>query len=172
MLKDRGAKVGVEIGTDHGQYAQQLCEGIPGLKLYCVDPYLAYQEGEEVHTQEDMEQIYKEAKDRLTPYDCKILRTDSVGALWDFQENSIDFVFIDGNHEIDHVYEDIYQWTKVVKLGGIVAGHDYKKDEIRKYGVIEAINNYTKNYNINPWFVLHAGGKLTDCWMFIKGPYD
>ena len=40
MLAERGVKWGVEVGTDHGKYAQQLLSGIPGLHLECVDPWL------------------------------------------------------------------------------------------------------------------------------------
>jgi len=168
MLAERGSKVGAEIGTDHGQYAQQLCEGISGLKLYCIDPWLPYTEGNNVHGQEDVDQIYEEAKKRLIPYDCRILKSTSMEAVKTFDDNSLDFVFIDGNHEYNYVFEDITEWTKKVKPGGIVAGHDYKVDPVNDYGVIEAVNEYTKDNHIAPWFILHAGGRLVDCWMMIK----
>ena len=83
-------------------------------------------------------------------------------------DDSLDFVFIDGNHSYENVLEDITEWTKKVKPGGIVAGHDYKEDKVNNYGVVEAVQKYTKENNISPWFVLHAGGKLIDCWMFFK----
>jgi predicted O-methyltransferase YrrM len=170
MLRERGSKFGVEIGTDHGQYAQQLCEGIPGLKLCCVDPWLAYTEGEEVHSQQEMDLIYLQALERLNPYGCIIERSTSIEVAKRVTDNTIDFVFIDGNHEYDYVLQDITEWTKKVKFGGIVCGHDYKEDKLRKYGVIEAVQKYTKDNHIAPWFVLHAGGSLVDCWMFIKQP--
>lgn len=168
MLKERGAKVGAEIGTDHGKYAQQLCEGIPGLMLFCIDPYVAYTEGTEVHNQEEVDQIFNAAHVRLEPYECIFRKVTSMEAAKDALDNNLDFVFIDGNHEFEHCYEDIVEWTKKVKPGGIIAGHDYKVDPTRKYGVIEAVQKYTKENNISPWFILHAGGKLVDCWMFIK----
>lgn len=168
MLAERGAKIGAEIGTDHGQYAQQLCEGIPGLRLDCVDPWKAYTEGKEAHTQEEMDQIYEEAGERLKSYDVGFLRMDSMDALEAVSDNTLDFVFIDGNHSYENTFEDITEWTKKVKPGGIVAGHDYKVDKERNYGVIEAVQKYTEDNHIAPWFILHAGGKLIDCWMFIK----
>ena len=167
MLNERGAKLGYEIGTDHGKYAQQLCEGIPGLNLFCVDPYLPYIEGEENHTQEEVNQIYQEAKTRLESYSVHILRQTSMQAAKGIISNQLDFVFIDGNHEYSYVLEDITERTKKVKPGGIVAGHDYKEDPVRKYGVIEAVKKYTKDNHIAPWFILQKRG-LVDCWMFIK----
>lgn len=168
MLKERGAKVGAEIGTDHGQYAEQLCAGIPGLKLYCVDPWVAYVEGEQSHSQEEMDNIQAEARRRLKPYQTVIYPGMSMDCLKWIPNESLDFVFIDGNHEFSFVYEDIVEWTKKVKPGGIVCGHDYKVDPVNNYGVIEAVQKYTKENHIAPWFILHVGGRLVDCWCFIK----
>ena len=168
MLKERGAKYGVEVGTDHGKYAQQLCEGIPHLELVCIDPWVAYKEGEEVHDQTEVDAIYTEAKNRLEPYKALIIKTTSMNALDQFEDDSLDFVFIDGNHEYEHVLEDIEGWYEKVKPGGIVCGHDYKVDPVNNYGVIQAVNEYVKDNHIAPLFILHAGGKLVDCWMFIK----
>ena len=173
MLAERGAKVGVEVGTDHGQYAQQLLSGIPDLVLYCIDPYLAYTEGDEVHTQEEMESIYQEALERTKStegFRGKIMRTTSMDALQYFDENCLDFVFIDGNHSYSYVKEDITEWTKKVKPGGIVAGHDYKVDPENDYGVIEAVGEYVKENNISPLFEFRGGGRLVPCWMFFKQP--
>src|SRR3990167_8312873 len=169
MLAERGAKFGIEIGTDHGQYAQQLYEGIPDLRLFCIDPWVAYTEGEEVKNQEQVEQIYIEASKRLQPYKkVFLMRTTSMEAVRKFDDNSLDFVFIDGDHRFPYVYQDIREWTMKVKPGGIVAGHDYAEDPVRKYGVIRAVQKYTEDNHIYPWFVLHAGGRLADCWMFIR----
>lgn len=178
MLRERGAKVGAEIGTDHGHYAQQLLEGIPSLEeLYCVDPWLAYTEGKDVKDQAQVDAIYEEAKMRLGPYQNHFIsRKTSMEAVMDFADNSLDFVFIDGNHEYEHVLEDITQWTKKVKLGGIVAGHDYTENPERKYGVIKAVQEYIKDNHIAPLFIMHVPphvpkrnrGNFADCWMFFK----
>lgn len=174
MLRERGGGIpgymlGVEIGTDHGQYAEQLLQGIPNLQLNCIDPWLPYKEGDEVHDEEDVNRIYEEAKNRLFPYpNCGIIRKTSMEAVKQFEDNFLDFVFIDANHSYKYVLEDITKWTEKVKPGGIVAGHDYKEDEVNDYGVIKAVQHYTTDNHVAPWFILHAGGSLVDCWMFIK----
>ena len=91
----------------------------------------------------------------------------SADTIVEFEDGSFDFVFIDGNHEYSHVLEDITEWTKKVKPGGIVCGHDYKEDKVNNYGVIEAVNEYVHDNHIAPWFILRKKG-LVDCWMFIK----
>lgn len=170
MLAERGAKYGAEIGTDHGQYAQQLCKGIPGLKLYCIDPWTPYTEGDEVHDEANVEEIYQQAKSRLAPYNCQIIRDTSMNAVKNCADNSFDFVFVDGNHEYKYVKEDITEWYKKVKPGGIIAGHDYKEDPTRSYGVIQAVKEFTQENHISPWFVFKGGGRLVPCWMIIKQP--
>ena len=37
-------KTGAEVGTAKGDYAEQLCQGIPHLKLYCIDPWKVYKD--------------------------------------------------------------------------------------------------------------------------------
>lgn len=178
MLRERGAKNGVEVGTDHGQYAEVLCEGIPGLNITCVDPWIAYTEGEETKNQTEVDAIYEEAKKRLVPYNSTIMRMTSMEAVKVIPDESLDFVFIDGNHEYSYVLEDITEWTKKVKYGGVVAGHDYTDNAERKYGVIKAVNQYVEENHIAPLFIMHVPpyipkrnkGNMVDCFMFFKQP--
>ncbi len=104
-------------------------------------------------------------------------------AVKDFEDNSLDFVYIDANHEYDYVKQDITEWTKKVKPGGIVAGHDYirlrqPRNEANKhfqYGIKEAVFHYTTENNIRPWFVLGLTAEYPKLvregirsWMFVK----
>jgi hypothetical protein len=36
-------------------------------------------------------------------------------ALNDFEDDSLDFVYIDGNHEFPYVAEDLFHWSKKVR---------------------------------------------------------
>jgi len=167
-------KVGVEIGTERGRFASDICVRCPNVKLYCVDPYKSYEEIGKIYPQELMDSIYKNAKERLAVFNCKLIKKTSMEALGDFEDNSLDFVFIDGNHKYKYTLEDITEWTKKVRPGGVVCGHDYQK--IHDFGVIEAVNKYVKDNNINPWFILHVPASkgpskrssFVDCWLFVK----
>lgn len=168
LFRRLGFKEGVEVGTDHGGYAKNICDRMPHVTLFTIDPWLGYTEGDDVKTDEDVEQIYQEAKARLADYpNCIILRKKSMDAVKDFQDNSLDFVFIDGNHEYEYVYEDLVEWTKKVKPGGIIAGHDFVKSDDKKYGVIEAVDRYCKEMDISHLYLLKKGSYVP-CYMFIK----
>lgn len=169
LFKEKEFKVGVEIGTDRGGYAKDICERYPELKLYTIDPWKAYTEGPEEKSQFEVDEIYKIAQATLEPYkNCTIIRETSIEAVKRFNANSIDFVFIDGNHEYEYVYQDIVEWTKIVRPGGIVSGHDYREDKVRKYGVIEAVNRYIEENDIEPLYILRKG-TFTTSWAFVKG---
>jgi len=44
-----------------------------------------------------------------------------------FPNDSFDFVFIDASHRYSNVVRDIRAWLPKVKVGGILAGHDYNR---------------------------------------------
>ena len=128
LFKEMGFKVGVEIGVAKGRYSKWLLHGIPGLKLYLVDPWRSYDEYVEHHDEAGqviLDDCLTEAHRRLDGKNVEFLRKTSMEAVEDFEDNSLDFVFIDGNHSFEYVIDDIAAWSKKVRPGGIVAGHDY-----------------------------------------------
>jgi hypothetical protein len=44
----------------------------------------------------------------------------------------IDFLFVDGNHSTKQVYCDLVNWVPLVRLGGLIVGHDVDKPKVRK----------------------------------------
>ena len=73
-------------------------------------------------------------------------------AYLDFEDNSIDAIYIDGNHTYDGVKEDIIYWSPKVKPGGLIVGDDYLTfSEVRK-----AVKELFPNHNDfeNTWFVV------------------
>ena len=52
-------------------------------------------------------------------------RGDSVQTAATYKNDSLDFVFIDGDHRYEFVKADIESWISKVKCGGIISGDDY-----------------------------------------------
>ena len=50
----------------------------------------------------------------------------------DFEDGTIDALFIDGEHSYYAVTRDILSYTAKVKSGGIIAGHDVDYPEIKR----------------------------------------
>jgi hypothetical protein len=123
---DLGYKVGAEIGVYKGEFIEKFCK--VGLKMYAIDPWLGFGgQGRTQYNQERQDFLYNHACRLLGQYGdlATVIRKKSVDALDDIPDGSLDFVYIDGNHEFPFVAQDIYEWTFKVRKGGIIAGHDY-----------------------------------------------
>lgn len=169
LFVELGYKVGAEIGVADGKYSAHLCEHMPGLHLYSIDAWQCYSGYRETVTQSRMEEMYTNAKQRLASYDCDIYRAYSVNAAKHFDNGSLDFVFIDGNHDFVYVTNDIATWEPKVKPGGIVAGHDFHRKGGRDYvcHVKDVVQAWTYSHGIKPWFVV--GGDRDPSWFWVKG---
>lgn len=177
LFSELDFKVGAEIGVERGLYSKQLLESNPGLKLYCVDPWLAYSGYREHVSQDKLDDFYRITGERLSGYDANLVRKTSVEASKDFDNGSLDFVYIDGNHDFGHTAQDLYYWTPKVRKGGIVAGHDYIKRKNPQYQmhVVDVLHAYMSAYKIAPLFIVgrknKIAGELRDdsrSWFFVK----
>lgn len=161
LFNELGFTTGAEIGTDQGEYAELLCKTIPSLKLYCIDPWKAeaYEPGEQPEGKEPQsyfDKRFEEAKERLKPYkNVYFSRATSMQAIKTIKDNSLDFVYIDGNHDFLNVTQDMHYWLKKVKPGGILSGHDYVRYPSRKFNHVQkVINAYTTAYHLLPVFLV------------------
>lgn len=68
-----------------------------------------------------------------------MVEATSVQASRQFDDETLDFVFIDADHTYESVKADIAAWWPKVKPGGILAGHDFC-DEFP--GVEQAVNEF------------------------------
>ena len=74
---------------------------------------------------------YKQALKKMNIFsnDYKILRMRFEEAIDLFEDNSLDFVYVDGYaHSGQNGGETIFKWYEKVKLGGFIAGDDYHLD--------------------------------------------
>ena len=71
----------------------------------------------------------------------KIIRKSSKGAIKQFPNRSLDFVYIDADHSYKECKWDISHWMKKVRVGGILSGHNYGDKKGVKKAVDELIPN-------------------------------
>lgn len=142
-----GYRKGAEVGVREGRYSEALCRGIDGLELLCVDLWGAYYHFDSANG----EAHYATAARRLEPYQATLVKKTSMDAVADVPDGSLDFVYIDADHRFDFVMQDVIEWTKKVRAGGVVAGHDYYR--FRNAGVVPAVDVYTHVHGIHEWFI-------------------
>jgi len=153
-----GFKKGAEIGVADGKYSEILCQSIPGLELFCIDIWAPYPGNGHRYKEEDYRYGFEMTQKRLGGFKAKLIRAMSMDAVKNFADESLDFVFIDANHAFDYVMEDIIHWSKKVRRGGVVSGHDYYHSRSGRMGVIEAVDAYTKAHKLS----LNLTGKISD----------
>jgi hypothetical protein len=147
---------GVEIGVKEGDYSEVLLAANPGLELFSVDQWLVREEYYDRRGQGLFDRYEAKARKVLGAYGNRstILKMKSCDALEYFKRHSLDFVYIDGHHNLFNAVHDMHYWTHKVRPGGIVALHDYVRYRNTGVHVIEAVHAYTSAYRIHPWFVL------------------
>ena len=170
---DMGFKVGAEIGVDKGAYTEKLLQA--GLEIYAVDPWKVYENYNHPRGQKRLDFLYEHTKRVVAPYNCHIVRKDSMEAAKDFEDESLDFVYIDGNHKFRYIAADIVEWEKKVRPGGVVSGHDFVQASSRwcdcqvKYVVLA----YIASFHIENWYLTDRnpgipGDQNTQSWFWIR----
>jgi predicted O-methyltransferase YrrM len=71
-----------------------------------------------------------------------------------FEDESLDVVFIDATHTYPAVKQDIQLWLPKVKKGGILAGHDF---EPAHPGVVKAVDELLPDREV-----------MNYCWIYHK----
>lgn len=176
FLVQMGAQRGAEIGVYKGEYTEKFLKA--GLQMYAIDPWRAfYGQGRTQQVQKRQDFIYGHAKRQTKPYENLVtfIRKDSMDAVQTFRDEALDFVYIDGDHEFAHVAEDIVHWTKKVKKGGIVAGHDYWSTNPKAQNVIcqvkPVINAYVEAFGIKNLWIFGRDDLPNEkaiSWMFVR----
>lgn len=171
LFYELGFNVGAEIGVEQGIHSEILCQSIPDLHLFCIDPWdieLHQHHSFAAITQKDLDRYRIKAIRRLLRYNCDIIQKTSDQAVDEFYPNSLDFVYIDGNHNFDYVVNDIINWSKIVRPSGIIAGHDYRPNDVEgiNFHVKIAVDAYVEVHKIHPWFLVLDDG--TPSWFWVK----
>lgn len=121
----------VEVGVHEGQTAKHIKKACPSIQEYfMVDPWKEYSgEGSGSLSkvkQKNWNDIYKRVANHFqSDPRFSIMRMDSMAASSLFEENSLDFIFIDAVHEYEACKEDIKIWYPKVRIGGILSGDDF-----------------------------------------------
>ena len=139
-LKD---KTMIEIGTYAGDSTFVFSRYFG--KVYTIDPF------EESHFEMDaplkkyapMKLIENFFKRKLSDRDnVEHLKMTSDDAVHLFENESVDFVYIDGLHTYEQITTDIKNYYPFVKKMGYIGGHDYTKEWNDTF---KAVNNKFKD---------------------------
>ena len=123
---DREDLVIAEIGVMKGDHARYLYRVMIPKKMYLIDCWEPIDRREKGEDYRDCDAYYKCTVERFgDKSNVEIIKGRSWEVMPTFEENSFDFIYIDGDHYSEACSKDILNGLRLVKLGGILAGHDY-----------------------------------------------
>jgi hypothetical protein len=88
---------------------------------------------------------YREmAETAVKPFNGRafILPLPSHKAADEIADASLDFVFIDADHSYEGCKRDLDVWSRKLKPGGLLSGHDYANTSFQDFGVTRAVDEF------------------------------
>lgn len=152
----------VEIGTHRAEFAVEFLRRWHGDRLICIDPWTHY-DPHDPASLGDREADYQHALSQLRqfPHRVDVMRKTSAEAVGLFCDGELDFVYVDGCHQIDSLHFDLWSWWPKVRKGGILAGHDYlccEPDGGWGTNVQPAVAEFAFARDLPIWVVVEGGG--------------
>jgi hypothetical protein len=163
ILKQRDDLVIAEIGVWRGANAERLANVLDLETMYLIDPYDEYDEYDESKSDSnELRRAREEAHTRLAGQsNVNWIQKYSSEAVDEIKE-SLDYVYIDGNHGYEFVREDIENYYDLLETGGILAGDDIDWDGVARAFAEFAVENDFQP-NVEPY---HPD------WYFVKDDND
>jgi len=141
-----------EVGVWKGAFSRKILKYTKPKRLYLIDPWrfqpkfsMRKYGGKDVKSQREMDKIYNDVKKSLGTYDrVKIIRDYSNEASDKLEEDLLDWVYIDGNHNHEYVKKDLKIYRNKVKSGGYISGDDYLWGDKKGLPVKRAVDEFVR----------------------------
>ncbi len=150
-----------EIGVFAGDFSDWMVKTLKPKKLYCIDPYhstigVMGSGNENGYGMEffDLDLLYGFVKHRFLSHPEVELRREFSGPFFKgIGDGTLDAVYIDGDHSLQGVMEDLTADRFAVKEGGWIFGHDYALDPEKgnpeiKHVVKEAVDSFCAKHGL------------------------
>jgi len=154
-----------EIGVFEGSASRGFRCEFPLSLMYLIDPWLADPEYlENGVAPKGFDQKSADLRHKMVEElfegdpTVMVMRSKSVGASKLFPDNTLDVVFIDGDHSYEGVMADIKAWLPKIKPGGLMTGHDFH--------LITGVRRAVEDSLGDKW--IFSGVNKGDVWAHVK----
>ena len=152
--------IGAEIGTWRGYFAIEILNATRVGKLYLVDAWkkqLGYVDPlSDTDHEANLRECKRHIRGHLPSGRVVIVRgTSTEVAEHNRSIPPLDWAYIDADHGYDPCLADLIAWSKRLKPGGMLMGHDFTDNEQAKkwnFGVIPAVTKFCADYG---WEMTH-----------------
>ncbi len=150
LFAELGFTRGAQVGTWNGTYTNELCAANDKLKLIGFD-------------------LNSKTPRRGMPNNCKLLKMSSLDGAKKVVDASLDFVYLDADSDLASTIANITEWSKKVRSGGIIAGHDFFRYRARtNLHTRDGVIAFTGSYQIHPWFVIGRSKERVRSWFWVN----
>jgi len=161
--------LGVEVGIYRGVHVVELLQRWGG-HLMGIDPYIPGSYKGLDTSEKTMMQAFNNTLEYIKEGRFMLSQETSVEAAARFNDKSLDFVYIDAQHDYASVMEDIVAWLPKVKNGGLITGHDFVNWEERDVGVKDAVFDFFRDKGM-PLYVMNPHHPMPE-WIVKTGFRD
>ena len=153
--------IGAEVGCLRGEFSRFLSTQYQG-KILSIDAFI----GEPKIPDDPLTE--EKCRKNLEGTKCELIKGLSLDVVKKIDDGSLDWIYIDADHEYEAVKADLEAWFPKVRNGGIISGHDYVKYESEEsiFGVIEAVDEFCKKYGYKIEGLFDVGKFAS--WYFTK----
>jgi predicted O-methyltransferase YrrM len=122
----------VEIGAYSGEGTVVLAKYF--IEVLAIDPWLnGYDINDRASQQCPMKFVFEAFQERTKGLsNVMFSQGKSLDALEFVEDESCDLIYIDGDHRYEGVLADLKGWRNKLKDGGIMAGHDWSWESVKK----------------------------------------
>jgi hypothetical protein len=134
-----------EIGVADGKFSEEILKRALPKRLHLIDAWdtAHYNDLKSLN-------VAKKFEKQIESEVIKIHRGYSTARHIDFEDNYFDWIYIDTDHTYATTKEELNLFSKKVKKGGIIAGHDFchgNWNAYIRYGVREAVYEFCAKEN-------------------------
>lgn len=119
----------VEIGSWRGRSAAfmavEIANSGKNIRFICVDSFSVSLDGNTLAVPCTADEFRANMASGGASHLVELKHMTSAAAAAQLADRTCDFVFIDGAHDYESVRTDLCSWLPKVKVGGVIAGHDY-----------------------------------------------
>lgn len=143
----------IEIGSYMGESTKLFgCTKLFN-KIYSIDPHTGQEKFNEIANITWGEVIKEYQLNTKLFNNIEHIKDFSYNVVDKFEDNSIDFIYVDGAHDYESVKRDLKLYLPKLKNGGIIGGHDYNPKhwpDVCK-AVTEVVGNPYKVFRDTSW---------------------
>jgi hypothetical protein len=144
--------IGIEIGVQQGRFSKFILDN-SNLHLIVLDAWryfeTGYPEGGNVSDKQHLIYLNETLSTLQTNHEGRftLIRELSQVAHTFFKDEMFDFMYLDSNHTYSFVFRELENWWPKLKIGGVMAGHDFV-DRDEAFGVKSAVTNFFREKNM------------------------